>query len=448
MKTRTARRTSRPSLHGEDRGESPGALLPDGGAVGGLTLQPFPGLRFDPGRAGDLTNVLAPALDTLTRDEALRHREAGAFSILKLVIPGAADSDSLTHSLQASARLRQWQLNGVLRRESAPALYVYEQQDAQGTQRGLIGALRLPRDPRAVLSHEHVDPKVSAQRLSWMRVLGAQIDPVQLTYDGGGAASRLLEDAAAAEPVMAVRTMDGTEHRLWPITSAQQIETINVDLAGRQAMIADGHHRWLAYHLLHHSLFPGSEAGLALLVDRTQFPLRVRAVHRVLPGLASVSAAAGLALAARVTPIPAGSGDPEHVLNAAFTALERSTAHGAAFVLTDGVNTYLVTDPPTALQQQADRPPYAPGTGSAIADLLLAQLWPTRTHGSGLGYSHDPLHALTEARRTGGTAVLLRPTAATAIRHWADQGLLMPRKSTSFGPKPALGLVLRMLNRI
>jgi len=447
MRARTARRASGRPVNGQDGDVSARQVRPGGGAAGGLTLQPFSGLRFDPGRAGDLSDVLAPALDTLSRDDALRHREAGAFSILKLVLPREADPDPLAHHLQAGARLRQWRLNGVLRRESTPALYAYEQQGVNGLQRGLIGALRLPRDPSAVLSHEQVDPKVAAQRLSWMQVLGAQIDPVQLTYDGGGAASQVLRQVVVGRPAMDVRTMEGTGHRLWPISDPRLIEAVNADLAHCQAMIADGHHRWLAYHRLHHSLFPGSEAGLALLVDRTCFPLQVRPIHRVLTGVAPTTVESRLARFARVTPVPGTGGDPRQVVQVALAALERAAEHGAAFVVADDTGAHLVTDLPKTLQQEAGRPPYAPGADSAVVDLMLARLWPGRAEGSGLLFSHDPLHALAEARRTGGTAVLLRPAAAAAIQAWAAQNLLMPRKSTSFGPKPALGLVLRTLNR-
>ncbi|RSS99259.1 DUF1015 family protein, partial [Streptomyces sp. WAC05374] len=40
-------------------------------------------------------------------------------------------------------------------------------------------------------------------------------------------------------------------------------------------------------------------------------------------------------------------------------------------------------------------------------------------------------------------AVLMHPVREEVVRDLARQGVTMPRKSTSFGPKPASGLVLR-----
>ncbi|GAA3069979.1 hypothetical protein GCM10020000_63070 [Streptomyces olivoverticillatus] len=41
--------------------------------------------------------------------------------------------------------------------------------------------------------------------------------------------------------------------------------------------------------------------------------------------------------------------------------------------------------------------------------------------------------------------MLMHPVHEDVVRELAEQGVTMPRKSTSFGPKPATGLVLRSL---
>ena len=52
--------------------------------------------------------------------------------------------------------------------------------------------------------------------------------------------------------------------------------------------------------------------------------------------------------------------------------------------------------------------------------------------------------AVTSGAATAG--VLLRPVSITEIRRTADEGLLMPPKSTFFTPKLRTGLVLRPLD--
>jgi uncharacterized protein (DUF1015 family) len=58
---------------------------------------------------------------------------------------------------------------------------------------------------------------------------------------------------------------------------------------------------------------------------------------------------------------------------------------------------------------------------------------------------HVP-HGAATAARSGGSAVLLRPVAEETVRGLAERGVTLPEKATSFGPKPATGLVLRLLD--
>jgi uncharacterized protein (DUF1015 family) len=59
---------------------------------------------------------------------------------------------------------------------------------------------------------------------------------------------------------------------------------------------------------------------------------------------------------------------------------------------------------------------------------------------------HDAAGALRAAARSQGTAVLLKPVHVADVLAVAARGERMPRKSTSFGPKPRTGLVLRLLD--
>ena len=61
-------------------------------------------------------------------------------------------------------------------------------------------------------------------------------------------------------------------------------------------------------------------------------------------------------------------------------------------------------------------------------------------------YLHDAGAAVRAARRGHGVAVLLRPVDVSDVLALAAEGERMPRKSTSFGPKPRTGLVLRLLD--
>src|SRR5262249_17819693 len=180
----------------------------------------------------------------------------------------------------AARTLRSWTADGTLVADPTPALYVYQQESGgQVLQRGLVGALEL-RDPadRVVLPHEDVMPGPVADRRDLTRAARAKLEPSLLMYAGGDAAAAVLDRVVAStEPTVTATGTDAVTHRLWPVADEADLATIAVDLRDRQALIADGHHRYAAYRLLQAELEAqaGSrpwDEGLALLLDLRPHP--------------------------------------------------------------------------------------------------------------------------------------------------------------------------------
>ena len=64
-----------------------------------------------------------------------------------------------------------------------------------------------------------------------------------------------------------------------------------------------------------------------------------------------------------------------------------------------------------------------------------------------VGYQHGVGHVVDMvAAGEANAAVLIRPTSIEEIRRTANEGLLMPPKSTFFTPKLRTGLVIRPLD--
>jgi uncharacterized protein (DUF1015 family) len=80
---------------------------------------------------------------------------------------------------------------------------------------------------------------------------------------------------------------------------------------------------------------------------------------------------------------------------------------------------------------------------SVMQELLLARLWSIKDNERDVLISHDAGEAVRMALDDGGTAVICNPVPFTAVKEMAAHGERVPRKSTSFGPKPRTGLVLR-----
>ncbi|GAB2949171.1 DUF1015 domain-containing protein [Streptomyces pseudoechinosporeus] len=416
----------------------------------GLDLTPFRGLRYDPDRVGSLSAVTSPPYDVVVRPDGLHHLESSdPHNIVRLILPQAATPTA--RNKKAADTLQRWLAEGVLATDSEPGLYVYEQRDGDGMlQRGLIGALRLSEPSEGVvLPHEDVMPHIVADRADLMRATSANLEPLLLTYRGNGSAAdatAVIERTAQHPPLLATTTEDGFSHRLWSVTDSEDLTAIQKDLARHQALIADGHHRWATYLRLraeHPSPSPW-DFGLVLLVDTARYPLRVRAIHRLLHHLPVAEALASLGDSFRVRPV-------QGPLSEALEALSVAAAEGNAFLLAGDGAFHLVDRPSPDLLARtipADRPEaWRTLDATVLHSALLDHIWHIPDVPEHIAYIHDTAATVTKAEREGGTAVLMHPVREEVVRDLASLGVTMPRKSTSFGPKPASGLVLRALER-
>jgi uncharacterized protein (DUF1015 family) len=282
-----------------------------------------------------------------------------------------------------------------------------------------------------------------------MRATSANLEPLLLTYRGDDsttATADLIERTAEQPPLLATTTEDGFSHRLWSVTAPADLATIQAGLARHQALIADGHHRWATYRRLrteHPSPSPWDH-GLVLLVDTARYPLRVRAIHRLLHDLPVGEAVAALDGHFRVRRL-------EVPLPEALETLADAACAGNAFLLAGDGSFHLVDHPDPDLLARtvpADRPTaWRTLDATVLHATLLDHVWHIPEDSPAhIAYIHDAAATVAKAERDGGTAVLMHPVREEVVRDLARQGVTMPRKSTSFGPKPASGLVLRALD--
>jgi uncharacterized protein (DUF1015 family) len=277
-----------------------------------------------------------------------------------------------------------------------------------------------------------------------MTATDANLEPIFCVYDGGGSASEVVAAASKGDPLLSMTSDDGVGHRIWAITEREALEAVAADLATRQAVIADGHHRYTTYlHMQAERDGAGDgrgpwDYGLTLLVDTAAFGPQVHAIHRVLPGLAVGDAVGRLEGAATVTPQPG--------LDAALGELARAGERGAAFVLAGDGEVVLVTDVDPALiasSVPADRSAGWQGLDVTIAHHVLVPRWGLADTEATVRYAHDVAEATALASASNGTALLLNPTPVEAVIAVAEAGDRMPRKSTLFTPKPRTGLLIR-----
>jgi uncharacterized protein (DUF1015 family) len=395
----------------------------------------------------DLAAVTSPPYDLIDDEAVRRLLAADPHNIVRLILPVG---DPGGRYAQARDTLRAWRAAGALVTDPAPSLYVYEQSGSGRMQRGLIGAVGLRAEAAGVvLPHEDVFPGPVRDRLRLMGTTGANLEPIFLVYDGGGSTGQIVDDVATTDqPLLDITTDDDVSHRLWRISAADAHADIAADLKGRQALIADGHHRYATYRALqvtHRRAGHGPgpwDFGLAMLVDSAHYPPRLGAIHRVLPGLPVEVAVERAKKGFRVAE---AAGSPAAAVD------QLAAAPGPAFLLGGGDRLFLLTEPdPVELSRAmpAERSDRWRRLDTAVLDrLLINRLWRIAEDEHTVEIvHHDVAAALSRARRSSGTAVILNPLPMTEVLAVAAGGERVPRKSTSFGPKPRTGLLLRLFD--
>jgi len=359
-------------------------------------VQPFTALRYDVGKAGTLAELVAPPYDVIGPAERTALRARSPYNVVHLTLP---DSEAAAGRL-----LRDWQREGVLRREEEPAVWALSQtylgpDGVERTRNGLVASLLAePYSTGAVLPHERTHRAPREGRLRLLREVRAQLEPIFLLYDG--------EPPFAVPDRQPELEAEGT--RLWRLPTA----AVGEAFADRQLLIADGHHRYeTAVAFGEEQGTPESASLLAVLVSMSDPGLMIFPTHRV---FRTVPASVPLEL------VDSRVDDPERALRR-LEELPRDTP--AVAVYRDG-KTYL-----------------AVADGSEL-DVDFVD----RLGHEGISYTPDWREAVRSVDSgEAAVALLMRPTRIEDVFAVARGGSVMPQKSTYFYPKLLTGLLLHPL---
>jgi uncharacterized protein (DUF1015 family) len=338
----------------------------------------------------------------------------------------------------AAKNLRRLIDEGILQREAAPVLYLYQQQMGNHAQTGLVAACHIDDYGNDIIKkHEKTRQVKEDDRTRLVDALSAHTGPIFLTYkDKAEIDARVAGILTTDEPVFDFTAPDGIVHRVWRVTDP---EPFVAAFAGVDtAYVADGHHRsasaWRVgterraknpshngtedYNWFLGVLFPGSQLKI----------LPYNRIVRDLNGLTETHflnavRAAGFNVTPTTEPSPAAPGTIHALLGGKWHALSWDAA--------------AITDPVAALDV------------SVLQDRLLGPV---------LGID-DPrtseriefiggIRGTTELERrvnSGEAAVAFSmfPTTVAQLMAIADAGEIMPPKSTWFEPKLRSGLVVQ-----
>jgi len=395
------------------------------------TIAPFPGVHYPPSRA--LPDLLAPPYDIITPADHERLAAQHAHNIVHLTLgtPGRRRNYA-----QIGARLRRWIHDGVLIQDPEPAFYAYCQEFIHDgmVQKfwGVLGALRLePFGAGKIFPHEAVHAGPVEDRLKIMEGTRANLEPIISLYRAASDPMNLLfESLEALPPSIAASAANGSRHRLWTLDAPRTRARIQRTVRRLPFFIADGHHRYHSAWLyrVRHRRSREAQWMLSLIANTEQKGLKILPYHRSVACEAPVSASLpqDCARFGRIEKLGRKPG-------ATLAAPARNTI-GFSSRASGG---WLLHLPPLP----AGTPPRAMLEVARLHD-LLPQLVRVRT----VDFTRDAGDAVAAARKSPHVLACCLPAPSSQqITQIAFEGETLPQKSTFFLPKPASGLVLRLI---
>ena len=409
-----------------------------------LRIRAFRGLVPDPAQAADVACV---PYDVLNTEEARVLADGKPNTLLRvdraeLELPPETNPYSDAVYARAKANFDRLQEAGALRRESAPAVYLYQQRMGSHVQTGLATVCHVddyvhervanPNARDIIKKHERTRLDKEDDRTRLIGTLRADTGPVFLTYRDRPGIDAIVERETAKTATNDFTAPDGIRHTVWRITDPAVIAALTTEFAALPAAyVADGHHRTASAARVGLELrakgiaTPDSDWFLCVLFPASQ--LQILPYNRVVKDLNGLSPADFLAAVEKAftltpasTPQPAQPGDIRMYLDGKWYSLAWQPAPDADPIARLDVE---------GLQQRLLAPVLGiddPRTSKRI-DFI-----------GGIRGTAE-LVKLVDAG-SAAVAFSMFPTTVQQLMDIADAGQIMPPKSTWFEPKLRSGL--------
>lgn len=392
------------------------------------TVTPFAALRPDPALAAKVCEL---PYDVMSSEEAKVMAEGNPLSFLRVSkpeidLPEGTDLYSAPVYAKGLENFQKLIADGVLRRDGKPVFHLYRQIMGNHAQIGLVGLASCEEYLKNIVKkHELTRPDKEDDRVRHIETLNAQTGPVFLTYKSVPAIDALVARITAGAPEVDFTAPDGVRHSSWPVAEQADIDFLVAEFAKMPALyIADGHHRSAAAGRVYQSRngAGGSAGFLTVIFPHDQ--MNILAYNRVLKDLNGHS--------------------PEEIL----------AALGKVFTITEGANPVPNKKHDLAFYQGGKwygltfKPEFT--TGRSAIDLLDVSLLQTEILAP-LFDIQDPrtskrIHFVGGIRGTAeleklvdsgefACAFSMFPTGIVDLMDIADEGGIMPPKSTWFEPK-------------
>ena len=424
---------------------------------------PFRGLTYNPGKTDDFSQVVAPPYDVISPEHQAELYDRSPHNIVRLDFCRDADPYETV-----PRRFRQWQEDGTLVPEAAPAIYYlsqeYRLQDGVPRERRGFIALATIEDfgDGAIHGHEATMAEPKEDRLKLMLACDAQFSSILALYtdEKPTLTNALREHVRSRKPGVEAELGEFGTSRLWAVTDPELIGMLQAALSERAVFIADGHHRYeaaCAYRNRRMSERPGATGDegfnrvmmyFANIEEEGVVILPTHRLVRELPDVSVPELEEKLRRHFHVEDFPRNADGRRQFLETLEHPRQGQRLLGASFKDDPRYLVLRLKDGETMQQLAPEMSAELRGLDvTTLHVLLMEHILGVSTRNAvntdAVAYTHDAEEALAEVENGGcQAAFILNPPSAGEMIDVSLTGDKMPQKSTYFFPKLVTGLVI------
>jgi len=436
---------------------------------------PFRGILYNTQKIRDLSGVVTPPYDVISKPEQHDFYERHPQNIIRLILGKTTENDTVNNNYytRASDFLKNWFSENILEQDTTPAFYLtsmdFSLENKIFTRYGIIALVALePFKNGVIVPHESTFSNVKTERFGLMKSCHANFSPIFSLYSDSKniIIDKLKGLALKQTPVIEFSDYDGHRHRMWRITDLDSCRYVSNAMQEKRLFIADGHHRYetaLDYRDWISSSNPDFNKDhpanyvMMYLNSMEDTGLVILPAHRMVKGLKSSIITSFINNAEDyfdILTIPFMDSDFERARAEFISILKSNASKNIIGVLMKGsMEFYLLTLKSGVMERM-----FSNELPEALRNLdvtVLTRLIFIEIFGfdnsnlddeSIVTYSSSEKQAI-EAAVSGKCDIsfILNPTKIEQVRDIANKGLIMPRKSTYFYPKVITGLVMNKL---
>ncbi|HSF59596.1 MAG TPA: DUF1015 domain-containing protein [Candidatus Binatia bacterium] len=432
-----------------------------------VRIAPFRGVFYNQKKVRDLSKVIAPPYDVISREEQEKLYKKSPYNFVRLDLSQEPDAYNAAAEL-----LREWQAQGILERDQTPAIYFsshgFKLKSGEQKQRDGFFALTQLQDPSSgeIRPHEKTLDAPKEDRLKLMLACHAQLSPIFALYSQPNQAIHrmLAVHVESAAPFIEVEQDNDEECRLWRITDPALIQKVQQEMQSQPLLIADGHHRYEATLNYRNQLrsergqWSGREAFnyiMTYFANMNDGGVVILPTHRLVRGYAHkpfLDLQEALQAYFYVEQHPKTPEGKTSFLKALKTAAKRHRVVGASFKHDPRYLILRLKNKRIMQRLTADlSAPLRELDVTTLHVLILEHvlgLAPDRqVNGETIRYSQDEEAVLQALEKEDfQAAFILNPPKAEEILTIAAGGETMPQKSTYFYPKLISGLIVNKID--